>query len=126
MGDLFLKMLKESLPHCRVGNWVELPYVSKSYSEQIPSFNEVEVIARETLSGLEYRLSIREGNGEMSKKGDFFLEFPIPSHFMILSRAELLYAAVINIGWRGRPIMVSRERDKYLAFLQKYFREPIA
>jgi len=122
MGRIFLEMLKESLLNCQVGNWVELINVSKRYSENRPSYQEVESIAKTTLSGLEYNLSIKEHAGEISQRGDFFLEFPQSNHFMILAGGELLYAAVINIGWRGNPIMPPLEREKYLQFLQDYFR----
>ena len=87
-----------------------------------PTFKETQEIAKETLRQLEYSLRIVEYAGELSQIGDFFIEFPVQSHFMILSRAELLYAAVINIGWRGNPEMKSEERAGYSKFLQKYFK----
>ncbi|MBI2102395.1 hypothetical protein HYT55_01030 [Candidatus Woesearchaeota archaeon] len=121
MGDIFLRLLNERFPQCRISQWVELPTIYRNPYER-PSFPETQQIAGQELRGLEYTLQVVEFRGEMSSPGDFFLSFPRPAHFMILSRLEGSYAAVINIGWRGRPVMTEEEREKYCGFLQRYFR----
>ncbi len=122
MVRIFLPRLTAGLPNCSVGGSTELIHIHRLRYEAPPEFEETELMAKNSLDGLVYQLRIQKGNGELSKKGDFFLNFPIPSHFIILARDYENYAAVINIGWRGMYDMKPEERAKYLAFLQKYFR----
>lgn len=123
MGHLFRQMLETRLTNCLVGGWVELYNIERKRYEQPPCFEETELIAKETLHGLEYNLHIREHRGEISEVGDFFLDFPNPGHFMILARSEELYAAVVSISWRGDPVLKENRRQGYISFLRRYFKE---
>src|SRR3989338_10459232 len=122
MINLFLEMTKQGLPHCSVSGDYELMNIFRVRYEKPPSFDETKDMATQTLEGLEFCLAVRSFAGEMSQVGDFFLELRDQNHFMILIQREDLYAAVISIGWRGNPLVDQDRREKYLAFLQKYFR----
>ncbi|MEK6959848.1 MAG: hypothetical protein AABX47_01625 [Nanoarchaeota archaeon] len=122
MKDIFLNMLREGLPACVVDGDYELLHIHKFGVGMPPVFEEAQVMAEDDLGGLEYRLTVKSCAGEMSSIGDLFLEMCDQSHFMVLSQGEDLYAAVINLGWRGKPLVDPLRREKYLDFLTDYFR----
>ena len=119
MADIFLKLLKQRLPHCNVSGNVELQHIYHP-SNIPPNFEATQQMVAKTLS-LEHILFVKESAGEMSSKGDFFLEMPDQNHFMVLS--QRVYGAVINLGWRGNPFLDQTRREQYVNLLKKYFKK---
>ncbi len=122
-------LFKRSLPQhlgveCGIDASMELFGISRTTYGKIvqPTLAETQAIAQATLLGLEHVLTVKPCDGEISRKGDLFLEFPPASHFMILSQHPDHYIATVSIGWRGRSQMTPQERAQYTAFLQRYFR----
>lgn len=124
-------MIIATFPDYAVLRSVELPQVSKyaTYDEAgnkllPPDFEEVKTIAEETLTDLEYRISVRECAGEMSRARDFFIEFPKTGRFISLAANDPeSYTATINVSWRASKGEMERsEREAFIAFLKKYFK----
>lgn len=122
MKDILLNMLKAGLPGCSVDGDRGLIHIDRFGSASPPIFEEVQVMAEDDLSGLEYRLTVRSSASEISNIGDLFLEMCDQSHFMVLSQGDDLYSAIVDLGLRGRPLIDPLRREKYIDFLQDYFR----